>query len=47
MFCVVRIEKPGMFENGVMGASARTVAGIIVLPVTVVKTRFEVKYTSL
>lgn len=33
---------PGAFEAVLLGAGARTVAGVFMLPVTVIKTRFEV-----
>ncbi|XP_059178462.1 mitochondrial glycine transporter A-like [Physella acuta] len=34
-------ENPHPFESALIGASARTIAGILVLPVTVMKTRYE------
>lgn len=33
---------PGALEAVLLGAGARTVAGVFMLPVTVIKTRFEV-----
>lgn len=35
-------RNPGGFEAALLGAGARTVAGVFMLPVTVIKTRFEV-----
>ena len=37
-----RSVKPGAIELIVTGASARTIAGMAVLPFTVMKTRYEV-----
>lgn len=33
---------PGAMEAVLLGSGARTVAGVLMLPVTVIKTRFEV-----
>lgn len=38
--------RPGPLGAVLLGAGARTVAGVAMLPVTVVKTRFEVSLTK-
>lgn len=35
-------RRPGALEAVLLGGGARTVAGVVMLPVTVIKTRFEV-----
>lgn len=35
-------RSPGALEAALLGAGARAVAGVVMLPVTVIKTRFEV-----
>lgn len=35
-------RRPGAMEAVLLGGGARTVAGVFMLPVTVIKTRFEV-----
>ena len=43
LFLNYRSEKPDALESVMIGASARTLAGVTVLPITVMKTRYEVR----
>ena len=35
--------RPGALQAALLGGGARVVAGVLMLPVTVIKTRFEVR----